>query len=95
MTDKKITAYKGFDKDMKCRGFQFEVGKTYEHEGEVSACSSGFHSCEYPLDVFSYYSPGDSKYCIVEAFGKTDGNDDDSKLASASIKIEAEISLLK
>src|SRR3546814_7226913 len=62
-----VTAYKAFDKDMKCRGFQYEVGKTYEHDGEVLACNSGFHDCAYPLDVLRHYPPGTSAFEIVRA----------------------------
>ena len=61
MTDK-IMTYKGFNKDWTCRDFQFEVGKTYEHKGKVEACGSGFHACEFPFDVFGYYSPADSHF---------------------------------
>ena len=89
-----IVAYKGFDKNMQCRGFQYEVGKTYNHEGKVGVCCSGFHSCEYPLDVFRYYEPSSSRFAVVPASGQisrqTDG---DTKIASASIAIKAEISL--
>lgn len=82
--------YKGFDKDLKCRGFQYEIGKEYECENAV-ACETGFHACERPLDVFSYYPPASSRYCEVEQSGKTDTNSDDSKVASTKIKIGAEI----
>jgi hypothetical protein len=58
--------YKGFDKDLKCRDFQYEIGKTYE-EPTAELCEKGFHACEYPLDVFGYYTPGDmSRYCEVD-----------------------------
>ena len=88
-----ITAYKGFNSDMSCLGFQYEIGKTYEHEGEVNACSSGFHACEYPLDVFMYYQPASSVYAVVEQSGTICRHDDDSKVASSSINIQASITL--
>ncbi|HFY9878604.1 TPA: hypothetical protein ACIIUJ_002406, partial [Klebsiella aerogenes] len=89
-----ITTYKGFKQDLTCRGFQFELNKTFEHEGKVKACSSGFHSCEYPLDCFGYYPPAESRYAEAVASGqisKEDGGD--SKIASATITIKAELSV--
>lgn len=62
---KMIKSYKGFDKGLRCKGFQFEIGKEYE-EKEAKACSCGFHACEHPLDVFGYYAPSESRYCEVE-----------------------------
>ncbi|TRO73848.1 hypothetical protein [Pseudomonas aeruginosa] len=88
-----VTAYKGFKQDLTCRGYQFEIGGTYKHEGEVEACASGFHSCEYPLDVFGYYAPGESRFAIVKASGHLSRHDDDSKIASATLVVEAEISM--
>ena len=85
--------YNGFDKDLKCRGFQFEIGKEYE-EPDAKACDRGFHACEQPIEVFGYYAPGQSRYCLVEQSGKIDRSGDDSKVASSRIKIGAEIGVL-
>ena len=84
--------YKGFDKDLKCRDFQFEVGKEYE-EAEVDICRKGFHACENPLDVFGYYPPSDSRYCEVELDVNEQTKSDDSKRVGKKIKINAEIGL--
>ena len=89
-----ITAYKGFDANWKCRDFQYAVGETYNHESAVKACSSGFHACENPLDVFSYYSPTDSKFAKVTLSGEFSREaGGDSKVATGSITIGAEISI--
>ena len=89
----KIIGYKGFDKNLQCRGFQYEVGKTFEHEGDVSCCNSGFHFCENPFDVFDYYPPSDSRYCSVEGSGKSDNDNGDSKVSVSKLHISAEIGL--
>ena len=89
-----IYSYKGFDKDLKCKGFQYEVGKSYEQEGEIKCCNNGFHACEFPLDVFNYYAPGEnSRYCTVTQSGVTDKKEGGSKVASSKIHIETEIGL--
>ena len=88
---KTIKSFKGFDKDLKCRGFQYEIGKEYE-EKEAKACHCGFHACEHPLDVFSHYTPNDSRYCEVEQSGEIDNSESD-KTCSTKIKIGAELSL--
>ena len=94
MNKKIIYSFKGFDKDLKCRGFQYEVGKDYEQDGKIKCCNNGFHACEFPLDVFGYYAPGNnSRYCIVTQSGSIDKNDDDSKVASSKIHIETEIGI--
>ncbi|ECD9301634.1 hypothetical protein FNI51_06775 [Salmonella enterica subsp. salamae] len=91
---KEIVTFKGFNKDLKCRDFQFEIGKTFHHDGKVEACGSGFHACEFPFDVFSYYSPADSRFAETISFGITDREEDgDTKIASASITIKAELTI--
>ena len=87
-----MKAYKGFDKDLKCRGYQYEIGKTYE-EPKAELCKSGFHACKVPLDVLEYYSPANSRYCEVDLDGVSDEQSDDSKVAGSKIKIGAEIGI--
>jgi hypothetical protein len=95
-----VKAIKGFDADLKCRGFQYEVGKSYEHQGGVVMCSSGFHACEgSPFDVWGYYGPVDAegklaRYADVSMAGFVrDSGQKDSKICAAKITIDAEISL--
>ena len=92
MNNETIKSFKGFNKDLKCRGFQFEIGKEYE-EPDAKACDRGFHACEQPIEVFGYYAPGQSRYCVVEQSGVIDRKGDDSKVASSRIKIGAEIGI--
>ena len=87
-----MKCYKGFDKDLKCRGYQYEIGKSYE-EPEAKLCEKGYHACEYPLDVFNYYVPADSRYCEVELDGVEDSTSDDTKRCGTKIAIKAEIGI--
>ena len=94
MEENKIIAYKGFDENLKCRGFQYEVGKEYEHDGEVECCRSGFHACTNPFDVLDYYDAnGKNRFCVVEQSGTIKSEDKDSKQSSSKIKIKAEIGI--
>ena len=92
-----IKGFKGFDKNLKCRNYQYEVGQDFEETGNIKACSNGFHFCENPADIFSYYPPSDSgnlnRYCEVEGTGKIDKDSDDSKIACSKIHISAEIGI--
>ena len=87
-----IKSYKGFNTDMTCRGKQYEVGKEYQEDSAV-ACESGMHACEYPLDCFGYYPPGNSVYHEVEQSGTLSRHDDDSKVASTEMKIGARLDI--
>ena len=87
-----IKSYKGFNKDMTCKGFQYEEGKEYETE-RAECCETGFHACEYPLDCFSHYAPNGSVYHEVEQDGDIDREDGGTKIASTKIKIGARISI--
>ena len=88
-----MKAYKGFNRDMTCRDFQFEEGKTYEEEN-AKLCDSGFHACVDPLDCFNYYYPGQSVYREVELDDNGERHADDSKVCGKKITIGAEIGLL-
>ena len=88
-----MKCFKGFDKDLKCRGFQYEIGKKYEEE-TASLCKNGFHACEHPLDVFGYYPPTKgSRYCEVEIEDNGERHSDDTKVCGKRIKIGAEIGI--
>ena len=92
MEGKVIRGYKGFDKDLKCRGFQYEVGKEYECNKAV-ICEEGFHFCEHPLDVLGYYAPSKSRYCKVEASGEIKRSKTGDKVCCTKIKIVEEIGI--
>ena len=85
-------AYKAFNADFTCRGFQYEVGKTYTHDGTLSMCRAGFHACENPLDVLNYYNLCDSRFALVELSGEIITHDEeDSKLCAATLHVRAEL----
>ena len=88
-----IKSYKGMDKDMKCRGFQYEPGGIYEADHAVRCGGPGFHACEIPLDVFSYYPPAESRFFEVEQDGELSRDNEDSKVASSILKVGAEIGI--
>ena len=91
-----MKAYKGFDGNLRCRGFQYEVGKEYKTD-KAEICMSGFHACEKPLDCFEYYPPGKSQYHKVDVYGKVvhdQGLIADSKVAARRIKIGAKIGII-
>ena len=101
MSDEKpfgaIKAYKGFNADLTCRGFRYEVGKEYDHPGPVRVCESGFHACENPMDVLGFYPPcgengNPNRFCEVEQSGEIDKSQSDKK-CSSHIRILAEIGL--
>jgi hypothetical protein len=88
-----VIVYKGTDKDMKCRGLKFDLGKEYVEE-EAKLCNKGFHGCEYPLDVFAHYAPADSRFFVADLDGVTDEEEEgDSKRAGTKIKLRAEIGI--
>ena len=88
-----IKSYKGFDKNLKCRDFQYEIGKEYEMDGEIKVCSRGFHACESPLEVFDYCPMIGSRFCEVEQDGNISKEDRGTKICSSKIKIKAELKL--
>ena len=87
----KIIAYKAMDKNMQCRGKQYEVGKTY-HEDEADCCHAGMHACENPLDVLHYYPlRGGPRFFEVECGGNVDKSEEDSKLACTELTVKGEV----
>ena len=93
MSENVITSYKGFDKNMKCRGFQYEVGKEYEMDGEIKCCKQGFHACKSPMEVWDHYDMLNSRFAEVEQSGKIDEEENSTKVCSSRIKIKAELKL--
>ena len=91
--EKKIIAYKGFDKNLKCRDFQYEVGKEYEMDGDIKCCERGFHACESPLEVFDHYDMLNSRFAKVEQSGEIDKEENSTKVCSSKIKVKAEMKL--
>jgi hypothetical protein len=87
-----MKCFKGFDKDLKCRDFQYEIGKEYSEE-KADICNYGFHACEFPMDVFNYYPPSDSRYCEVELEANNQKSSDDSKRVGKKISVKAEIGI--
>lgn len=88
-----IKSYKGFDKNLRCRDFQYEIGGIYEMDGEIKVCSRGFHACESPLEVFDHYSMIGSRFCEVEQDGNISKEDRGTKICSSKIKIKTELKL--
>ena len=92
--EEKIVAYKGFDENLRCGGFQYEIGKEYEQKDEIKCCSKGFHACTNPFDVLNYYDANSkNRFCEVEQSGTIKTDNSDTKQASSKIKIKAEIGM--
>ena len=93
MSENVIKSYKGFDKNMQCRGYQYEVGKEYDMDGEIKCCNRGFHACKSPLEVWDHYDMLNSRFAEVEQSGKIDEEEKSTKVCSSHIKIKAELKL--
>ena len=91
--DETIKSYKAFDENMRCRGFQYEVGKEYDMNGDIQCCERGFHACESPMEVWDYYDMLTSRFAEVEQSGKISTGTDSTKICSSHIKIKAELKL--
>ena len=91
--DETIKSYKAFDENMRCRGFQYEVGKEYDMNGDIQCCKRGFHACESPIEVWDYYDMLTSRFAEVEQSGKISTEADSTKVCSSHIKIKAELKL--
>ena len=93
MSEKVIKSYKAFNKNMQCRGFQYEVGKEYDMDGEIKCCDRGFHACKSPMEVWDHYDMLSSRFAEVEQSGKIDEEGNSTKVCSSRIKIKAELKL--
>ena len=91
--NKPIKSYKAFDENLRCRGFQYEVGKEYDMNGDIQCCKRGFHACESPMGVWDYYDMLTSRFAEVEQSGKISTEADSTKICSSHIKIKAELKL--
>ena len=87
-----MKAFKGFNKDLTCRGYQYEEGKEF-HTERAECCDTGFHACEYPLDCLGYYDPAHSVFHEVELSGEMDKSGDNTKVCATDIKIGARLSI--
>ena len=90
-----MNGYKGFDKDLKCRGLQYAIGETTTYDGTLSLCNSGLHFCEHPLDTFTFYPPASSRYAAVDADGVMDGEKNAGKYVAKSLHVQAEVKILE
>ena len=88
-----MKGFKGFDKDLKCRGMQYTIGETVTHNGDISLCNSGLHFVEHPLDTLSYYKPTESRFAEVEAEGVSSQTKMDSKRVARSLTVKAELKI--
>ena len=88
-----MQGFKGFDQKMQCKGKQYEVGKTYVHEGEVKLCEKGLHFCEHPLDVFGFYPPSESRFAEVEADEVSKETSKDTKRVCKKLMVKVELSI--
>ena len=91
--NKPIKSYKAFDENMRCRGFQYEVGKEYDMNGDIKCCKRGFHACESPMEIWNYYDMLTSRFAEVEQSGKISAEGRTTKVCSSHIKIKAELKL--
>ena len=94
MEENKIISYKGFDENMQCRGFKYEVGKEYKMGENIKCCERGFHACESPMEVWDYYDMFTSRFAKVEQSGKIEKEENSTKVCSSRIKIKAELKLV-
>lgn len=92
-SQKFIKAYKGFEKNLQCRGFQYEIGKRYSMSDDIKLCEKGFHACEFPMDAFYFYNMFHSRFCEVKLSGKIDRIDNNVKVCASKIKIVKELAL--